>query len=134
MDLPSWLDDAFVAHGLGVDAPSLPAEKTARVVLGWSCASLACCLLFFGCYSALPSVRQTPGWQLLRSTVCELIESCLWLAISCTRRQYAHLIWPPLLACDIAANGLRLTMYVLTPCSSLPSSRVAALQTMRSRL
>ncbi|KAJ1635509.1 hypothetical protein T492DRAFT_836052 [Pavlovales sp. CCMP2436] len=99
--------------GDAFEQPHFPGEQASHVVMAWASASLLCTLLFIVCYSALPSVRQTPGWQLLRSTVCELVESSLWLVMACVDRQrYAHLIWPPLLACDIAANGLRLTMYV----------------------
>lgn len=43
--------------------------------------SLGCCALQFLIYRALPRVRRTPGWLVLRAALCEAAVSCCFIAL-----------------------------------------------------
>ena len=116
--------------------------ETRSDLQAWALAALVSSTLLLILYNRLPDVRRTPGWQFLYSSLCEIVVSAGFLALSLATApspgatplipwhkarhgsaaeatDFEHLLcaeFRPLLltilAFDVAANSWRLLMYL----------------------
>lgn len=98
-------------------------QRFRNVVLAWSVASLISSLLLCVCYRLMPQVRRTPGWFLIRATVCDMLVSLAFVILVCagSRGTFEYhgerytVIWATLLfvaGCEVGAHSWRLMMYM----------------------
>jgi len=106
------------------DASEIPKAFTTPSQAVWSSCSLLCTLILWTLYFKKPRLRRTPGWLILRASVCEALASACFILIfvlggnACVSdlggsatMQSIWRLYLIIAASEVSANTWRLTMF-----------------------